>query len=76
VRDGREGVLYDSNDSGGAALSHAIEQAARPEIRGTLGASARSRAVEHFSWRRHCEQLDNAIRKVRAGRPISRTCAS
>jgi glycosyltransferase involved in cell wall biosynthesis len=76
VRDGHEGVLYDPHDSDGTALSRAIEQAARPEVRAALGAAARTRAVDRFGWRRHCEQLVRAIRNVRAGRPASRACAS
>ncbi|MGE0702358.1 MAG: glycosyltransferase family 4 protein [Vicinamibacterales bacterium] len=63
VRDGQEGVLYDA--SAPLGLAAAIEQLADPTLRGRLGQAARDRVVEHFSWARHCEQLDRAIQSAR-----------
>jgi alpha-maltose-1-phosphate synthase len=60
VRDGREGLLYDPAQPG--ALASAIERLTNPALRSELGAAARARAVDQFSWRRHCQALDRAIR--------------
>ena len=63
IRDGREGLLYDPAQQG--SLAAALERVASPALRSELGAAARARAVEHFSWRSHCQALDRAIRAVR-----------
>ena len=60
VRDGREGLLYDPAEKG--SLASALERVSSPALRSELGSAARSRAVEHFSWRSHCRSLDRAIR--------------
>lgn len=67
VRDGREGLLYDSNDPQG--LAAALERLSDPALRASLGAAARERAVEHFSWSSHCRALDRAIRTARNAHP-------
>jgi glycosyltransferase involved in cell wall biosynthesis len=59
-RDGREGLFYDPAQRGG--LAAALERIADPVLRSELGAAARARVVEHFSWRNHCQALDRAIR--------------
>jgi glycosyltransferase involved in cell wall biosynthesis len=59
VRDGQDGVLYEPADPHG--LATAIERLTDAALRQTLGRSARDRVVQHFSWARHCEQLDLAI---------------
>jgi len=63
VRDGREGVLYDSADARG--LASALERLTDVKLRKELGAAARARAVEQFSWRSHCQALDLAMRAAR-----------
>ena len=63
VRDGREGVLYDASNADGFA--DALQRLASRELRHELGASARARVVERFSWESHCQQLDIAIREAR-----------
>ena len=63
VRDGQEGALYDPADPAGLAL--AIERLADPAVRSALGAAARARAVQEFSWQHHCAMLDHAIRSAR-----------
>ncbi|MGE0449439.1 MAG: glycosyltransferase [Vicinamibacterales bacterium] len=70
VRDGLEGFLYDAGDPG--ALSAAIERAVDAAGRVRIGAAARARVVEHFSWQGHCVALDAAIRAA-AG---AKRCAS
>jgi glycosyltransferase involved in cell wall biosynthesis len=60
VRDGREGLLYDPAQPG--SLAAALERATVPALRSELGAAARARAVERFSWRSHCQAVDRAIR--------------
>jgi glycosyltransferase involved in cell wall biosynthesis len=60
VRDGQEGLLYDPAQQG--SLAAALERITSPTLRSELGAAARARAVEYFSWRSHCQALDRAIR--------------
>ena len=63
VRDGREGLLYESSDADG--LADALQRLANRDLRLELGAAARERVVERFSWDSHCRQLDAAIRAAR-----------
>jgi glycosyltransferase involved in cell wall biosynthesis len=30
-----------------------------------MGRAARQRVVEHFSWQRHCEKLEQVLERVR-----------
>ena len=66
VRHEQEGLLYDANDPSG--LTNALGRLSNQEERGRLGRSGRSRVVEHFGWRAHCEQLTTAIARVRQHR--------
>jgi glycosyltransferase involved in cell wall biosynthesis len=70
VRDGREGLLYDVADRDG--LADSLARLSSGDLRRELGAAARARAVEQFSWQSHCRQLDEAIRAARDRKP----CAS
>lgn len=70
VEHDRQGVLYDANDPDG--LAAALERLADAETRRRMGAEARARAVQHFSWASHCRQLDKAIHEAR----LRYTCAS
>lgn len=63
VRDGCEGLLYDPADPRG--LASALERLSDAALRARLGAAARTRAVELFSWKSHCQALDRAIRTAR-----------
>ena len=63
VREGREGLLYDPTDPRGLAL--ALERLSDATLRARLGAAARTRAVEQFSWKSHCQALDRAMRTAR-----------
>ncbi len=55
VRDGHEGLLYDPSDP--RTLDTALVQLLDRALRERLGAAARSRAVDHYSWRAHCAVL-------------------
>jgi glycosyltransferase involved in cell wall biosynthesis len=72
VTDG-EGVLYDPADAG--ALARALEQLQDAASRRRLGAAARARAVNDFSWTGHCRHLEAAMEGAlgsrRAGRAAS-----
>jgi glycosyltransferase involved in cell wall biosynthesis len=68
VRDGEEGLLVREADP--AALAAAIERLAGDEpLRRRLGASARARVVEKYSWDRHCAQLETLLRRIVDERP-------
>jgi glycosyltransferase involved in cell wall biosynthesis len=60
VRDRQEGLLYDAGDPAG--LADALETLADPARRAQLGAAARARVVEHYSWAAHCAKLDAVMR--------------
>jgi glycosyltransferase involved in cell wall biosynthesis len=68
IRDGQEGALYDPADPEGLAL--ALERLAIDDVAKTMGAVARVRAIQEFSWQHHCELLDHAIMSA------FRACAS
>jgi glycosyltransferase involved in cell wall biosynthesis len=70
VEDGREGIFYDAGDPDG--LAGALERLSAPELRRTMGAAARDRAVRQFSWESHCRALDAALRGARD----RKSCAS
>jgi glycosyltransferase involved in cell wall biosynthesis len=60
VRDGQEGLLYDPDEQG--ALASALERLTDAGLRRWLGAAARLRVVDEFSWAGHCQALDRALR--------------
>jgi glycosyltransferase involved in cell wall biosynthesis len=63
VREGEEGLHVAERDPG--ALARAIERlAADAPLRARMGASARSRVVERYSWARHCEQIERILRRI------------
>ena len=64
VTDGREGVLYDPTGKDG--LADALESLVDASDRRRLGAAARQRAVNDFSWLRHCEKVEAAIVRTKA----------
>jgi glycosyltransferase involved in cell wall biosynthesis len=68
VRDGEEGLLVTEADP--AALAAALERLAGDEpLRLRMGANARRRVVERYSWDRHCAQLEALmLRLVAEGR--------
>jgi glycosyltransferase involved in cell wall biosynthesis len=63
VREGEEGLHVKEADP--AALAAAIERLAGDEPRRRrMGASARRRVVERYSWDRHCAQLEALLRRL------------
>ncbi len=67
VSHGREGILY-SGPAQAEALAGALIQLTDVQLRRTLGAAARERAVKDYSWAAHCRALDEAIRQAQARR--------
>jgi len=65
VANGREGVLYDPSRPG--ALADALAGLTDPGRRRLLGAAARARVVDEFSWASHCAALDAAIQRLGGG---------
>jgi glycosyltransferase involved in cell wall biosynthesis len=64
VRNGEEGVLIADADP--KALAAAIERLAGDAgLRARMGASARRRVVERYSWDRHCAQLEALLQRLR-----------
>jgi glycosyltransferase involved in cell wall biosynthesis len=64
ITPGETGVLYDARDPG--ALAAALETLTDAPTRIRLGAAARARAVDRFSWASHCRLLDAALRPLAA----------
>ena len=62
VGDGEHGLFYECSDPD--ALANVVERLTDAEFRLGLGAAARRRVMTHFTWRRHCEVIDQAIRRV------------
>src|SRR5688572_8432001 len=63
VRHNEEGLLIADADA--PALAAAIERLAGDEaLRTRMGASARRRVVERYSWDKHCAQLDALLRRL------------
>ena len=63
VREGQEGLLYPSGDI--TALTSALTTLeVNASLRSTMGASARARVVEHYSWQAHCKALDAILREI------------
>jgi starch synthase len=63
VREGREGLLYQSGNVD--SLADALAELERNgERRREMGAAARRRVVERYSWRAHCEALDRILRGI------------
>ncbi len=65
VRDGCEGLHFREADA--ADLARQIGRLADDRaLRAALGAAARSRVVEHYSWARHCETLEGVLKRIAA----------
>ncbi len=63
VREGEEAVFFEDGDA--ASLAAAIERLGSDAVlRRKLGASARARVVEHFSWAAHCAQVEGVLKRV------------
>ncbi len=63
VRPEREGLLVAEGDEG--ALAAAIGRLlADPRLARSMGEAGRRRVVAHYSWQRHCEQLDGILSEL------------
>jgi glycosyltransferase involved in cell wall biosynthesis len=63
VREGEEALHVREGDP--VALARAIERLADDAVlRARMGASARARVVERYSWARHCEQIENVLLRI------------
>ncbi|MET0556190.1 MAG: glycosyltransferase family 4 protein [Vicinamibacteria bacterium] len=63
VREGLEGRHFEEAEA--ASLAGAIGAlAGDAAARQRMGASARKRVVEHYSWARHCEQLEGVLQRM------------
>ena len=63
VREGLEGRHF--AEAEGASLAGTIRAlVADPAARARMGTAARARVVEHYSWARHCEQLEGVLRRM------------
>jgi len=60
IREGREGALFPEDDLPGlaAALARLLDN---PEEARAMGRRARQRVVAHYSWQRHCAELEHLL---------------
>jgi glycosyltransferase involved in cell wall biosynthesis len=68
IEGGREGLLYQPA-APVDGIADALERLTDATLRHRLGAGARERAVRDYSWRAHCEKLDEAMRRARHEHP-------
>ena len=63
IRPGEEGALIAAGDD--AALAATLEGwIEEPDKARSMGEAGRRRIVEHFSWQRHCEQLERILQEL------------
>jgi glycosyltransferase involved in cell wall biosynthesis len=63
VREGEEGLHFQEGDA--ADLARVVERlAGDAALRARMGAQARARVVERYSWARHCEQVESVLRRI------------
>jgi glycosyltransferase involved in cell wall biosynthesis len=63
VREGEDGLHVAEGDP--HALARALTQLAdSASLRARMGASARARVVERYSWERHCAQIEGVLRRI------------
>ncbi len=63
VRHGIEGLLYPEGDTGAlaAAIAYLLDH---PDEARAMGERGRERVTTHFSWARHCEELERVMREI------------
>ncbi|KAB8143965.1 glycosyltransferase family 4 protein [Chloroflexia bacterium SDU3-3] len=70
IRDGKEGRLYPEGDV--AALAQAIGGLLdAPEQARAMGQQARQRVTDHYSWARHCAELERIAHELCDAAPAS-----
>jgi glycosyltransferase involved in cell wall biosynthesis len=65
VRAELEGLHFRERDPHDLA-DRIVRLADDPALRARLGAAARARVVERYSWARHCEQIEAVLRRIAA----------
>lgn len=63
VRDGQEGALFREGDVAGlaAAIGRLLDD---PGAAHAMGARARARVAERYSWARHCQELERIMQTI------------
>ena len=63
IRDGREGALFPEGDTNGLAraIARLLDD---PAAARAMGARAHARVTEHYSWARHCAELERLMLDV------------
>ena len=75
VEHGREGLLYDAAPGARQRWPTRCARACDRPAREAMGRAARARVERDFSWHRHCERLDAAMREAVARRHRAMTHA-
>jgi starch synthase len=63
VREGEDGLHVPEGDPRALALA-LTRLAGDGALRARMGASARARVVERYSWERHCTQIEGVLRRI------------
>ena len=62
IRPEQEGALFTAGDV--ADLARAMRHVAESPHRAAMGARARQRVVQHYSWAQHCAALERILREI------------
>lgn len=65
IQPGQQGALFREGDI--ADLAEAIRRVLHAPDRAAMGERARQRVVEHYSWQRHCIELDRILQSMTQG---------
>lgn len=65
IQPGQQGALFREGDV--ADLAEAIRRVLHAPDRTAMGERARRRVVEHYSWQRHCAELDRILHSMTQG---------
>ncbi|MBV9789006.1 MAG: glycosyltransferase family 4 protein [Chloroflexi bacterium] len=65
IQPGQQGALFREGDI--ADLAEAIRRVLHAPDRAAMGERARQRVVEHYSWQRHCVELDRILQSMTQG---------
>ena len=66
IRDGQEGALFAEGDLPGLAaqIARLLDD---PVAARAMGMRARERVIQHYSWARHCEELERIMKEIISG---------